>query len=279
MNSFHFFLTYAKYRYIGYRLFLRLKMGKRKRNEYLQKNRADPIVDFLPERPYSVNGIKAIPRRYTNDFYMLFTPREEALRPHLIMYENETFVDVGANVGTYSLNIANAYRGKGVNVIAIEAHPENYKALCKNIKLNNFKCVKTVNKAVSDNKGIVAMYEYLGYGYSARFEACTISNVINRKTSDGNSSLQVQSDTLDNILEGVKVDLMKIDIEGAEVLALKGATKTLKQLRKIIVEIHQYNFEKVRQILESYNFKLELIGECVTVDNVTQMVGYVIGSK
>jgi tRNA G46 methylase TrmB len=132
-------------------------MGKRKRNEYLKKNRADPIVDFLPERPYSVNGIKAIPRRYTNDFYMLFTPREEALRPHLIMYENETFVDVGANVGTYSLNIANAYRGKGVNVIAIEAHPENYKALCKNIKLNNFKCVKTVNKALSDNKGIVAV--------------------------------------------------------------------------------------------------------------------------
>lgn len=277
MNSFQFFLIYAKYRYIGYRLFLRLKMGKKKRNEYLQKNGGKSLIDFLPERPYSINGIKAIPRRFTNDFYMLFTPREEVLSPHLILYENETFVDVGANVGSYSLKIANDYKDKGVNVIAIEAHPENYKALCKNIKLNSFRCVKTINKAVSDNKGIVTMYEYLGSGYRARFETYTISNIIDRKASNGNSSLQVQSDTLDNILQGLKVDLMKMDIEGAEVLALKGATNTLKQLRKIIVEIHEYNFEKVKQILESYNFKLELIGKEWGEKKV--FYGYIVGSK
>jgi hypothetical protein len=38
---------------------------------------------------------------------------------------------------------------------------------------------------------------------------------------------------------------MKVDIEGAEVLALKGATNSLKRLRKIIVEVHGDNFEKV----------------------------------
>jgi uncharacterized Rossmann fold enzyme len=65
---------------------------------------------------------------------------------------------------------------------------------------------------------------------------------------------------------------MKIDIEGAEVLALKGATNTLKQLRKIIVEVHGDNFDKVKQILENYAFKLEVI-------RATGRMTYIIGSK
>jgi tRNA G26 N,N-dimethylase Trm1 len=158
MNSLSLFLRYARYRYIVYRLLLRVKMGKNKRNEYLW-NRGISIIDFLPERPYSINGIKVIPRKGTQDFYMLYIPREENVKPHLIMYENETFVDVGANVGSYSLRIANDYRNKGVRVIAIEAHPENYRALCRNIEINGFKNVKAINKAVSDHKGIVTMYE------------------------------------------------------------------------------------------------------------------------
>jgi hypothetical protein len=70
---------------------------------------------------------------------------------------------------------------------------------------------------------------------------------------------------------------MKIDIEGAEVLALKAATNTLKGLRKIIVEIHEYNFDKVKQILELYNFKLEIIGE--DWGEKKMFHGYIIGSK
>jgi hypothetical protein len=49
--------------------------------------------------------------------------------------------------------------------------------------------------------------------------------------------LQIQCDTVDNVLTGYNVDVMKMHIEGAEVLALKGATKTMKHLRKIVVEI------------------------------------------
>jgi hypothetical protein len=115
------------------------------------------------------------------------------------------------------------------------------------------------------------MYEYLTCGFRARFESYTINNILDEKASDRNSSFQVRSDTLDNILDGLKVDVMKIDIEGAEVLALKGAANTLRQLRKIIVETHEYNLEKVGQILESYNFELEFIGK--------DWVRYIIGSK
>jgi len=46
-------------------------------------------------------------------------------------------------------------------------------------------------------------------------------------------TLQIECDTLDNILAGYKVDAMKIDIECAEILALKGATNTLKTCERL----------------------------------------------
>jgi hypothetical protein len=73
-------------------------MGKRKRDEYLKNTRVSPI-DFLPERPYEIHGVKAIPRKRSRDFYMFFVSREQDVKPHLVMKENETFADVGANIG------------------------------------------------------------------------------------------------------------------------------------------------------------------------------------
>jgi hypothetical protein len=85
-------------------------------------------------------------------------------------------------------------------------------------------------------------------------------------------SLELECDILDNILARYKPDAMKIDIEDAEVLALKRATNTLKQLRKIIVEIHGDNFDKVKKILEAHNFKLEII-------SASGHMTYITGSK
>jgi 16S rRNA C967 or C1407 C5-methylase (RsmB/RsmF family) len=159
MNALTIFLKYARYRYIAYRLFLRIKMGKTKRDDYLTKIRSSPI-DFLPERSYVLDcGAKAIPRRGTRDFAMLFVTREQDIGSNLTMKENVTFVDVGANVGAYTLMIANDYKAKGVKVIAIEAHPENFKALYRNIRCNDLTNVNIINKAVSDHKGIVNLYE------------------------------------------------------------------------------------------------------------------------
>ncbi len=264
-NSISIFLKYARFRYILFRIFLRIKMGKMKRDEYIQKNRTSEI-DFLPERPYVMEcGAKAIPRKGTRDFLMLFISREQNIIPYLTMKENETFVDVGANVGAYTLMIAKHYSDNGVKVIAIEAHPENYDALCRNIRCNkNFPDIITpVNRVVSDHKSAVNIFDRSHDGTRIDSELYSISNdeflSKNNVIHPGGKSLQLESDTLDNIL-AEKVDVMKIDIEGAEVLALKGATNTLKHLRKIIIEIHGDNLEAVRRILESHNFRIETSG-------------------
>jgi hypothetical protein len=65
---------------------------------------------------------------------------------------------------------------------------------------------------------------------------------------------------------------MKIDIEGAEVSALEGATHILKEVRKIIVEVHGTNFNKVMQLLnDTHNFK------CETIEG--DMMNFIVGSK
>jgi FkbM family methyltransferase len=240
------------------------------------------IFDFVPERFTSekvctLDGISAIPRRNSDDFYVLFiapTTVEREVRSYIDLRDNETFLDdlrdnetfldVGANVGNYTLSVANDYKDKKVNIIAIEAHPETFNALCTNIDCNNFKNVLTINKAVSDHKGIVTMYDQIDldnrnvrhFRLSSIFERVVRTN----ENLQGRSSSEIECDTLDNIIAGHKADLMKMDIEGSEVLALAGANHTLKRLRKVIIEIHaEYNLQQVKNTLADYGFKLEII--------------------
>lgn len=269
---FSLFVHYAKVRYIIYRVFLRLKLGKQKRNKYL-KEKGIVIDDFLPERTYSINGFKVILRKGSNDFSMFCLPREEEIVNSVKLNANETFVDVGANVGAYTLKIASDYKSKGIKVIAIEAHPANYKALCKNIDINKFTNIHAINKAVSDHKGIVTMYERK-FLKRIQPEWYTIHETISGHQLDKRYSIEVESDTLDAILDNYKVDFIKIDIEGAEVEALKGATNTLDRLRKIIVEIHENNFDKVKHILEDHNFEIEII-----TNKIEKSEGFVVGTK
>jgi FkbM family methyltransferase len=263
MNSLCIFLKYARYRYILYRLFLRIKMGKKERDDYLTKLRLSPI-DFLPERPYVMDcGAKAMPRKGSRDFAMLFVTRELEILSNLTMEENEIFVDVGANAGAYTLMIANNYKDKGVRVISIEAHPENYKALCRNIHLNKFRNVKTINKAASDHDGIISLYERSHDGSRVDTELYSISNttVLDRTNviHPEGRSLQLECDTLDNMLADQRADVMKMDIEAAEVLALKGAANTLRKMRKLIVEIHGGNRPIIEQILREHGFHIQFI--------------------
>jgi hypothetical protein len=53
-------------------------MGKKKRDEYLKNTRIS-VIDFLPERPYVIQGVKAIPRKGTHDFFMFLCHENKML--------------------------------------------------------------------------------------------------------------------------------------------------------------------------------------------------------
>ncbi|WP_187152668.1 FkbM family methyltransferase [Acidianus manzaensis] len=159
-------------------------------------------------------------------------------------------VDVGANVGIYSL-IAAKYAER---VFAIEANPEIIPILNYNITLNDFKNVTVINKAVSDSEGKVKLY--LGKAHEVSsilpsfMEGYTYSKYV-----------EVESTTLDNLLSGVSVNLLKIDVEGAEVNVLRGAKETLKKAKRIIIEVRNNTEQKVLDILKQNNFEIVTIEE------------------
>ena len=108
-------------------------------------------------------------------------------------------IDVGANIGYYTLLLASAI-GENGSIVAIEPSPENLRELYLNVERNNLTSkVEVVEAAVGDKAAVVGL-----------------RTGINSGVTDGDkAAYQVPMDTIDNIVKR-HVDFMKIDIEGHE---------------------------------------------------------------
>jgi FkbM family methyltransferase len=144
-----------------------------------------------------------------------------------------TVFDVGANIGQYALLSASRV-GQAGRVHAFEPTPETCAELRRNIKLNGFGNVTVNEAAVSDSVGEASIFyrEADNPGGNTIFDA-----------SFGCPSAQISTLTLDSyVLErGIsKVDLIKMDIEGAEVVAFKGARQLLsaKNAPLLVLEVN-----------------------------------------
>jgi FkbM family methyltransferase len=166
--------------------------------------------------------------------------------------EGGVVVDCGANVGIYSL-ISAKYANK---VIAVEPNPLAYQALQKNVKLNGFSNVRSVNMAVWSSSGKARLY------LSSHHQDSTLRyDIMSEHTY--NSSIEVETITLDQLLtQEPEINLIKIDVEGAEVEALKGANEVLNKTKRIIVEVRKGQTDKeVLDILGKHNFKVIAIDD------------------
>ena len=123
----------------------------------------------------------------------------------------KVFVDVGANIGDYAIRAA-----KYCKVYAIEPLPRNYKILKINEKLNNVK-INSFNMAAGNKNGKIKLYYEPGaYGTPS----------VKRKQ---NYFIEVEMKPLDEIINEESIDLIKIDVEGAEDLVLEGARNCQKK--------------------------------------------------
>ena len=149
----------SKFCYILLRIILRVILGKEKRNKLFFEKHIRPTSFFLHDNMIiSKNGIKACVRRNTQDYETLFVRKEHFLS-HLNLEKDEIFVDIGSIVGVYTLMMASKFPNN--KIISIEAHPNTFKALKKNvIEINKFENVVLLNIGVFNKSGQIELYEH-----------------------------------------------------------------------------------------------------------------------
>lgn len=145
-----------------------------------------------------------------------------------------TAYDLGANVGYISLMLASRIGARG-NVVAFEPLPTNIERLRANLALNPDMHVEIVPKAVADRNGIQTFHVH------ASDDMGKLQSSAGRKTESA-GSVQVETISLDDFIYAEKnpaPELIKIDIEGGEGLALAAMTRLLNEARPLLlIELH-----------------------------------------
>jgi FkbM family methyltransferase len=160
---------------------------------------------------------------------------------HVLSAGGGTFIDVGANIGVYTLiasEVAN------IRVVSIEPHPTTFASLKENVQLNDRSNVSCLNVALSDCDGELQFTDYQ-------------ERAVNRVVSPGEkggSKLRVASRRFDDLCRefGVVPDFVKIDVEGHECAVLEGFGD-FRAIAKIIL-IEGGERQKVREWMKAAGY-------------------------
>lgn len=158
--------------------------------------------------------------------------------------------DCGANIGISCLYFKSLYQG--ARIIAFEADKEISQFLSKNLHGNGIKDVEIINKAVwVNNEGV----EF------------SVDGADGGSIGESDNMLRVESIRLKDALEREKsqIDLLKIDIEGAELEVLQDCRCSIKNVKNIFIEYHSWNkseqkLSEILQILEENDFRYYIEG-------------------
>jgi len=252
----------------------------------------NPIFTLLQKIYYSIGGhglgrIKILRWAY-NSLFSLFRPGKVTVLGHVVwlddkdtlelgthgVYEpfetnlflkeikpGQTVVDVGANIGYYTLLAARLVGPEG-KVYAFEPDPTNFALLQKNVEANGYTNVVLSTHALSHRNTKAKLY----LNPANRGDHRIYDSGVGRET------VPIDTVTLDSYLgkKARKVDFIKMDIQGAEPLALEGMKRTIKANKglKLITEFSPDSIKlcgsdpkKYLAALTALGFKLSEISE------------------
>jgi FkbM family methyltransferase len=154
------------------------------------------------------------------------------------------FVDIGANVGCYTVLASAVAKASS---IAVEPVPKTHDKLRRNIRLNDIESrVETLNIGLADRAGSLRFTETLG----------GLNHVALH------SGIEIEVRSLDDVLGGRTPAMIKLDVEGFEMPVLRGAKRCLasRELKAIVVELngsggrYGYSDSDVHETLLAYDF-------------------------
>jgi len=241
------------------------------------------LYERLREDTIKVQGSKMcvsmdnLPHSYAKTFQAYAFDTWEPLTTKLfkeVIRKDDVVLDLGANIGYYTL-LASRLVGEEGRVIAFEPEPTNFEILTRNILLNDSRNVLTIQKAVTDKKGKTNLYVD-----SKDTGAHTLCND-NRL----HKHIEVDTVSLDEFLpSSVKVDVIKMDIEGSEMKALAGMSNVIERSNnlKMFMEYHSpmsmYTPSDIFHTLHNgYHFNIRVIEDyrkkrgCTNVGNPEEL--------
>lgn len=165
----------------------------------------------------------------------------------------DNVIDVGANIGSLTLKAASLI--KNGKVFAIEPHPEIYRYLIENIKLNNFDNIECFNIIAGDKNQLQSFSDV--------------------KSDDQNSvriderGIKLRQQKIDDFIDNeLEFALVKIDVEGYEKFVILGAKNVLKKTKCVYFEAsdklyrnYQYAYQDIFTLLTSLGFSVFKIQE------------------
>jgi FkbM family methyltransferase len=165
----------------------------------------------------------------------------------------DTFWDVGANIGFYSILAARLVGPAGF-VVAVEADPKVAEILVRNFEANQLSNARVISGAVTDHTGLVRLGRAPATGWTGLYYG------------KPDEWIDVPAFTGDSLLKSLgtnRVDAVKIDVEGAEACVLAGMTDVLSKMRPLLlIEVHRTHAgveEQVSRILAACRFKCEIL--------------------
>jgi len=160
-----------------------------------------------------------------------------------LLNDNDVIIDGGGNIGLFSLYAKNLK--ENISCLMFEPEMHNFKALKKN--LQNYENIKLFNEGLSDK---VSEGELL-------LSDNVMDHKLNSKLIDFDlqtryyDSQKIKLNTIDNVVfsTNTKIDLIKLDIEGSELLALEGGVKTIEKYNPLLlVAVDHSNVQKPKII-------------------------------
>lgn len=161
--------------------------------------------------------------------------------------KEDLFVDVGANIGSYTILASGEI---GADSIAFEPIPFAFQTLQENIRINSIETkVRTFNAALASKQGAL--------NFTSDLDTC---NHVSNEESD--QTIVVASNSFDDVIEVDRNMLVKIDVEGFETEVLSGMSKSLesKKLKAIIIELmgsgerYGYDERNIHEVLLNAGF-------------------------
>jgi FkbM family methyltransferase len=223
----------------------------------------DRLFHFLKPKSVMVQGHRMwLDDRDTLELatHEIYEPFETALLKKEIK-PGQTVLDIGANIGYYTLIAAKLVGPKG-KVYAFEPDPDNFALLKKNVEANGYVNVVLLNQAVSDKTSTAKLFlNKTNKGDHRLYDS-----------KDGRPSITVQTVKLDDFFKMLdkKIHFIKMDIQGSEARALNGMKNLVHQNAslKLVTEfspgslrLNGQNPRKYLQTLRQCGFKLKEIAE------------------